>query len=149
MIGYVTMGMALVPMVGPMIGGALDQMFGWHATFWLLSLTGAAVWLCATLIRAKLWPKAACRFATNCAATPSCFASPRFWGYALVRAFASGAFFALSGRRAVCCGTVFRALAVHVGCRSWRACHRLCAGQLPCGRYSVRFGINKWRCMAR
>ena len=42
-IGYVTMGMALVPMVAPMIGGALDQAFGWQATFWFLALTGAAV----------------------------------------------------------------------------------------------------------
>src|SRR6056297_1546757 len=40
MIGYVTMGMALVPMVAPMIGGALDQAFGWHATFVLLAVCG-------------------------------------------------------------------------------------------------------------
>ena len=31
MIGYVTMGMSLVPMIGPIIGGALDQAFGWQA----------------------------------------------------------------------------------------------------------------------
>ena len=29
MIGYVTMGMWLVPMIGPVIGGALDEIFGW------------------------------------------------------------------------------------------------------------------------
>ena len=40
MIGYVTMGMALVPMVGPMIGGALEQAFDWHATFVFLVLAG-------------------------------------------------------------------------------------------------------------
>ena len=43
MIGYVTMGMALVPMVGPVIGGALEQAFDWRATFLLLTLAGAAV----------------------------------------------------------------------------------------------------------
>ncbi len=43
MIGYVTMGMALVPMVAPMIGGALDQAFGWHSVFWFLAIGGAAV----------------------------------------------------------------------------------------------------------
>ena len=33
MIGYVTMGMSLVPMIGPVIGGFLDQFYGWHANF--------------------------------------------------------------------------------------------------------------------
>lgn len=35
-IGYVTMGMALAPMVGPVLGGLLDEQFGWQSTFWLL-----------------------------------------------------------------------------------------------------------------
>ena len=33
LIGYVTMGMSLMPMVGPMIGGFLDESFGWQAVF--------------------------------------------------------------------------------------------------------------------
>ena len=32
MIGYVTMGMSIVPMVGPVLGGLLDEAFGWQAT---------------------------------------------------------------------------------------------------------------------
>lgn len=40
MIGYVTMGTALVPMVGPMIGGALEQIFAWQATFVFLGIAG-------------------------------------------------------------------------------------------------------------
>ena len=35
MIGYVTMGMAVVPMIGPAIGGMLEESFGWKANFWL------------------------------------------------------------------------------------------------------------------
>ena len=34
-IGYITMGMSVVPMVGPMIGGFLDELYGWQAGFWL------------------------------------------------------------------------------------------------------------------
>ena len=33
LIGYVTMGMSLMPMVGPMIGGFLDESFGWQSVF--------------------------------------------------------------------------------------------------------------------
>src|SRR6056297_2496193 len=45
MIGYVTMGMAIVPMIGPMIGGGLAQAFGWQATFVFLAVAGVATFL--------------------------------------------------------------------------------------------------------
>jgi MFS family permease len=32
-IGYITMGMALVPMVAPVIGGVLEEIHGWQASF--------------------------------------------------------------------------------------------------------------------
>jgi len=43
MIGYVTMGMALVPMISPAVGGLLDQAFGWQATFWAMFAVGGIV----------------------------------------------------------------------------------------------------------
>ena len=42
-IAYVTMGMALVPMVGPAIGGLLDYQYGWTASFWVLFLLGGGI----------------------------------------------------------------------------------------------------------
>ena len=36
MIGYVTMGMAVAPMIAPAVGGFLDSLFGWQATFVVL-----------------------------------------------------------------------------------------------------------------
>jgi DHA1 family bicyclomycin/chloramphenicol resistance-like MFS transporter len=43
MIGYVTMGMAVVPMIGPAFGGVLDEVFGWQANFWSLFILGALI----------------------------------------------------------------------------------------------------------
>ena len=43
MIGYVTMGMALVPMVGPAVGGLLDEAFGWRASFLVLLVCGLGI----------------------------------------------------------------------------------------------------------
>ncbi|NCT12044.1 MAG: multidrug effflux MFS transporter, partial [Rhodobacterales bacterium] len=40
MIGYVTMGLAVAPMIGPLIGGVLDTAFGWRSVFWLLTGIG-------------------------------------------------------------------------------------------------------------
>lgn len=41
MIGYVTMGMSIAPMLGPAIGGLLDDIYGWRAGFLLLAAVGA------------------------------------------------------------------------------------------------------------
>jgi DHA1 family bicyclomycin/chloramphenicol resistance-like MFS transporter len=97
MIGYVTMGMALMPMVGPMIGGFLDEAFGWQAVFWLTFLVGIGV---TALVWADLGETNRHRsasFAAQFRAYPELARSHRFWGYAATAALASGAFFAFLG----------------------------------------------------
>ena len=46
-LGYITMGTAVVPMIGlmigPMIGGQLAEMFGWQSNFLLMLVTSAAI----------------------------------------------------------------------------------------------------------
>ena len=143
MIGYVTMGMALVPMVGPMIGGALDQMFGWHATFALLTLTGAAVWLLCYLDQGETLAKGGMSFRDQLRGYPELFASPRFWSYALSAAFASGAFFALLGGAAFIAGTVFGLSPFMSGVALGAPAIGYALGNFLAGRYSVQFGINK------
>lgn len=43
MIGYVTMGMSVVPMVGPTVGGLLNDISGWQSSFALLALLGVGI----------------------------------------------------------------------------------------------------------
>jgi len=96
-IGYVTMGMALVPMVSPMIGGLLDQAFGWRANFIALAALGAAV---LALVWADLGETARAPDSSlrdQMREAPELLTSPRFWGYNLCAMFASGAFFAYLG----------------------------------------------------
>jgi DHA1 family bicyclomycin/chloramphenicol resistance-like MFS transporter len=40
MLGYVTMGLAVAPMVAPSIGGQLQEHFDWGAIFWFMALLG-------------------------------------------------------------------------------------------------------------
>jgi MFS transporter, DHA1 family, multidrug resistance protein len=42
MLGYVTMGLAVAPMVAPLIGGLLQEFFDWTAIFWFMALLGLA-----------------------------------------------------------------------------------------------------------
>ncbi|MGO4833637.1 multidrug effflux MFS transporter [Rhizobiaceae sp. 2RAB30] len=97
MIGYVTMGMALVPMVAPMIGGFLDEIYGWKASFILTLAFGVAA---MTIIYFDLGETVARRTASIGAqfrAFPLLLASRLFWGYTATAALASGAFFAFVG----------------------------------------------------
>lgn len=42
MIGYITMGMSVAPMIAPTIGGLLEAIYGWRASFAFLGLFGLA-----------------------------------------------------------------------------------------------------------
>jgi MFS transporter, DHA1 family, multidrug resistance protein len=40
MIGYLTMGFAIAPMLAPLIGGLLQEAFDWRASFWFMACFG-------------------------------------------------------------------------------------------------------------
>ncbi len=97
MIGYITMGMSLVPMIGPVLGGYLDQNFGWQSSFTLVLVFGALVlWLVWADLGETNTLKSS-SFKAQFKAYPELIRSRRFWGYALSAGFASGAFFAFLG----------------------------------------------------
>ncbi|MDG1116308.1 MAG: MFS transporter, partial [Flavimaricola sp.] len=77
MIGYVTMGMALVPMVGPMIGGALDVLFDWHAIFVFLALAGTGVLFLCWRDLGETVTGSGVSFAEQLAGYPELLTSPR------------------------------------------------------------------------
>ena len=143
MIGYVTMGMSLVPMLGPVIGGVLDDLYGWKANFALLLILGVAtlalVWAdlgeTATLRRVSLMDQVR--------SYPALFASRRFWGYTLAAAFASGCFFAFLGGAPYVGDKIFVLSSTHVGALFALTAIGYAAGNFLAGRYSVRTGMNR------
>ncbi len=142
MIGYVTMGMAIVPMVGPMIGGALDEAFGWHATFIFLALAGTAVLVLCYLDLGETVAGQGVSFADQIKGYPELFRSPRFWGYVLCSAFSSGAFFALLGGASFVANGIFGLSPLWSGIALGAPAIGYAAGNFLSGRFSVRMGIN-------
>ena len=143
MIGYVTMGMALVPMVGPMIGGALEQIFDWHASFAVLTVSGIIVLALCYFDLGETVQDGGLGFREQIRSYPALFASPRFWGYALCAAFASGAFFALLGGASFVAGAVFNLSPFWSGVGLGAPAIGYAFGNFLSGRYSVRVGINR------
>lgn len=150
-IGYVTMGMAVVPMIGPGIGGGLEQSFGWQANFWLLLVLGAAI---MALVWADLGETARTQsssFREQFTEYPELFSSRRFWGYCLTASFASGAFFSYLGGAPYVGSEVFGLSAAQVGLYFGAPALGYFFGNWISGRYSMRVGINGmilWGCIA-
>lgn len=92
-IGYVTMAMGVAPMLGPMFGGALDELLGWRANFAVFALFGAAALGLCWVDLGETNKTASDNFARQIEAYPALLRSRRFWGYALCMAFATGSFY--------------------------------------------------------
>ncbi|MEJ6394035.1 multidrug effflux MFS transporter [Gymnodinialimonas sp. 2305UL16-5] len=142
-IGYVTMGMAIVPMIGPAIGGKLDEVLGWQANFWLLLILGGIVlmliwWDLGETARTK-----STDFVAQFREYPELLTARRFWGYCLAAAFASGAFFSYLGGAPYVGSEVFGLSASQVGIYFGAPAVGYFFGNGISGRFSTRVGINK------
>lgn len=150
MIGYVTMGMAVVPMIGPAIGGALDQWLGWTANFWLLFAVGASALVLAYVDFGETKKKSGLSLAQQFKEYPELFRSPRFWGYALANGLTSGAFFSYLGGAPFVGSDIFNLTPAELGFFFGAPAVGYFVGNFLSGRYSVRFGINRmvlWGCI--
>lgn len=142
MIGYVTMGMAVVPMLAPLAGGTLDTLFGWQANFWLLLILGIAVFALFWFDMGETAPKSGGNIANTFRNAPELFMSRRFWGYCLTTTFSSGSFFAYLGGAPFVGSTVFNLSPATLGMFFGAPAIGYMVGNGISGRFSVRFGIN-------
>ena len=89
-IGYMSMVMAVAPMLGPVLGGVLDTAFGWRSNFWFFAGMGvfllALVWIdLGETHQRKPKPKGA-------NPTRALLRDPPFWGFVICTAFSTAAF---------------------------------------------------------
>ena len=143
MIGYVTMGMAIVPMIGPAIGGVLDEVLGWKANFWLLAILGGATFWLAWRDLGETAGRSGQTLLRQFGDYPELLTSPRFWGYALAAAMSSGAFFAYLGGAPFVGSEVFGLDPAFLGILFGAPAIGYLVGNGLSGRYSARFGINR------
>lgn len=141
--GYVTMGMAVAPMVGPAVGGLLDDLYGWRASFLFLGTLGTL----ATLVVMARLPE------TNAARGQPL--SRQFRSYGVLLSSAPYWYFAGSGAFAACIFFGFLgggpAIASHYLAMSptnyglWFAATAVgyMIGNFIAGRYSRRVGLAR------
>jgi len=143
MIAYVTMGMSLVPMLGPALGGLLDAAFGWQANFWLLFGLGIAVFWLLWRDLGETAGKREGGMAAQIREYPELLTSPRFGGYALSAMFASGAVFAYLGGAPFVGDVIYPPAPATLGLLFGAAALGYLFGNGISGRFTVRVGLDR------
>lgn len=143
MIGYVTMGMSVVPMLGPAVGGVLDEAFGWQASFWMLAGGGLLLLIMVYFDQGETFTRREGGFAAQVKEYPKLLTSQRFWGYCLAAAFASGAFFAYLGGAPFVGSEVFNMTPAELGFYFGAPAIGYLIGNGLSGRYSVGVGVDR------
>ena len=143
MLGYVTMGMAVVPMMAPVFGGVLDELFGWQANFAVMGLLGIAVLVVTWRDMGETVRGGGLPMRQQMQNYPALARSQRFWGYCLAATLSSGAFFAYLGGAPFVGDQVFGLTPAQVG--YWFAAPSIgyVLGNFLSGRYSARLGLNR------
>ncbi len=89
-IGYLQAGWALAPMLGPSLGGVLDDVFGWQASFVLLALLGLIALLVTVWEIKPGTPQPTIATQSLWAPYRRLLGTARFWGYVICMAMSTG-----------------------------------------------------------
>ncbi len=93
LIGYIGMAMAVAPMIGPILGGVLDSVFGWRSVFVFYAVAGLCLLLLCWLDLGETRPGGASDTGPMAPGMTALVLEPLFWAYALCGALSVGAFY--------------------------------------------------------
>jgi DHA1 family bicyclomycin/chloramphenicol resistance-like MFS transporter len=143
MIAYITMGMSIAPMLGPVFGGILDERYGWQASFYL-TLT------CALITISFVWldlgetnQHRQGSFREQLQAYPDLLISRRFWGFTATTAFSSGAFFAFLGGGPLVADRIYHLTPSQYGLYFMFISIGYLLGNFISGRMTEKVGVNR------
>ncbi len=143
LIGYVTMGMALAPMLAPAFGGVLDELFGWRATFVFLAILGVLTFALTWYDLGETAPKTDNSVFQQFKEYPTLLRSRRFWAYSLTLAFTSGSYFAYLGGGPFVGAVVYGLPPTALGFTFAAPAIGYAVGNYLAGRYSVSLGVTR------
>lgn len=142
-ISYITMAFVVAPMIGPVLGGLLEQYAGWRTGFWLLAVVGASVlsaaWISLPETHAMRGTDPQ-NFFRNAA---KLFAIPKFRGYAFTLAFTSCVFFAFLGGAPHIMMDVLKRTPLEYGLWFLTISVAYMIGNFLSGRYTQAVGIDR------
>jgi predicted MFS family arabinose efflux permease len=140
--GYVAMAWAVAPMLGPMFGGTLDELFGWRASFWAFLCLGLAGFALCWIDLGETNRSPSETLVQQFRTYPALFRSRRFWGYALCMAFSTGAFYAFLGGAPLVAKAVFGMSPAALGFYMGTITAGFILGSFLSGRFAARHALT-------
>jgi DHA1 family bicyclomycin/chloramphenicol resistance-like MFS transporter len=141
-IGYITMGLALGPIVAPAFGGLLDEHFGWQANLYAMLIYGLLALLVIFLNLGETNKQEFTSLRTQLSHYPELFRSRRFWGLSATAAFNSGVFYAFLGGGSFVAVNVLHLSPSLFGLMFGLIGLGYILGNFLSGRFATRFGTN-------
>lgn len=141
-IAYLVMGMAIIPMISPGLGGYVEKHFGWQANFGLLLAFAAFLFVLVFFDLGETAPNKGKTFSAQFKDYPELLTSPRFWGYCMASALGAGAFFAYLGGAPFVGDKIFKLSPEMLGIYLGTPSLGYFLGNYLSGRYSERITID-------
>ena len=149
LIGYVSMAMAVAPMLGPMVGGGLDELFGWRASFVAYLVAGIAVLGLCWVDLGETNSSRSSTLLAQAKAYPELFGSRRFWAYSLCMAFSTGAFYSFLAGAPLVTKTLFQMSPAVLGFYMGTITAGFALGSYLSGRYARRYALTTMMIIGR
>ncbi|MDH3220477.1 MAG: multidrug effflux MFS transporter [Gammaproteobacteria bacterium] len=140
--GYVSMAMAVAPMLGPMVGGILDELFGWRSNFLFFTLLGLATLVLCWIDLGESHDNPSETFVKQFQAYPELLQSRRFWGYTLCITFSVGAFYIFISGVPLIAATFLALSPAALGFYIGTITAGFALGSFLSGRYSRRYPLT-------
>ena len=143
MIGYVTMAMAVIPMLSPAIGGYVGEAVGWRGPFWVLLFVAMGLFVLIWFDLGETHqPQPGQGVRAQVRDYLTLLREPAVWGFVATSTLASGAYFAFLGGAPFVGGEVIGMSAGAIGTNFMFVALGYIMGNFLSGRYSERIGIE-------
>ncbi|CTQ54006.1 Inner membrane transport protein YdhC [Roseibium album] len=142
MIGYVSMGMAVMPTIAPAIGGLLDQFYGWQGGFILMLVFGlGTLWASIYALPETHNERTSVGAGQVLRSYSALFKEPLYWSYSLTAAFMSFTYFAYLGGVPFIAAKLMMLSAAEMGFYFMFVAIGYMVGNYISGKFAVRVGI--------
>ncbi|HDR9508775.1 Bcr/CflA family drug resistance efflux transporter [Burkholderia cepacia] len=140
-IGYAAMAAAFAPMLGPTLGGVLDQTVGRRASFWLLGAAGVVLFGWCAFDLVETHTNRSSSLGRQLRAYPALLRARRFWAYALCMAFSTGSFYAFLAGAPLAAKTLFGIAPAEIGFYMGTITAGFVCGSFLAARFARRYAL--------